>query len=311
MSLALIVEDDAIQAERTAAMVRRHGFRPAVVRSAQSALTLARLLRPDIVLLNLMLPDSDGFDLCRCLRTEERTMATPVVLITDLESSTERRRGFRVGANAYLALPFTAAELGASIDTALSWRASLEQARIQGEIQVELHSEAAFLCDVNEFLTDLCRRTPLTDEQLMHLRQAFMEMGLNAIEWGNRHRAEKLVTITYRVFDDRVEIAVRDQGAGFDPDDVPHAATPDDPIAHLEVRESLGLREGGFGLMIARGMLDELRYNDRGNEVTLIKRFPPSCCGPPCRAVDGAGSESEPGTPVEAPGTALRGSPAR
>ena len=42
-------------------------------------------------------------------------------------------------------------------------------------------------------------------------------MGQNAIEWGNRQRVEDLVDITYRVFDDRVEIVIRDQGPGFDP----------------------------------------------------------------------------------------------
>ena len=48
---------------------------------------------------------------------------------------------------------------------------------------------------------------------------------------------------------------------------------PDDPFTHLDVREKLGLRAGGFGLLICQGMVDEMRYNDLGNEVTLIKRF--------------------------------------
>jgi len=108
-----------------------------------------------------------------------------------------------------------------------------------------------------------------------------MEMGQNAIEWGNRHRAEALVRVTYRTYEDRVEIVIRDEGPGFNPREVPHAARPDDPIAHMDVREKLGLREGGFGMMISRGMLDELRYNAKGNEVTLVKRF---------RAADVAGS---------------------
>ena len=102
-----------------------------------------------------------------------------------------------------------------------------------------------------------------------------MEMGQNAIEWGNKHRSEALVTITYRLYADRVVIMVKDQGSGFDVENLPHAAQAEDPIAHMDVREKLGLREGGFGMMISRGMLDELRYNDVGNEVTLIKRFPP------------------------------------
>ena len=54
---------------------------------------------------------------------------------------------------------------------------------------------------------------------------------------------------------------------------LPHAAIPDDPFTHLDVREKLGLRAGGFGLLICQGMVDEMAYNDKGNEVTLIKRF--------------------------------------
>ena len=107
----------------------------------------------------------------------------------------------------------------------------------------------------------------------MQLRQAVMEMAQNAIEWGNRHQSDRLVNITYRVYEDRVEIVVRDQGPGFDRNNLPHAAVSDDPFSHLDVRDKLGLRAGGFGLMICQGMVDELRYNDVGNEVTLIKRF--------------------------------------
>ena len=44
-------------------------------------------------------------------------------------------------------------------------------------------------------------------------------------------------------------------------------------VQHLDVRNELGIREGGFGIMLAKGLVDEFRYNDKGNEVTLIKRF--------------------------------------
>ena len=100
-----------------------------------------------------------------------------------------------------------------------------------------------------------------------------MEMAQNAIEWGNLHQSDRLVSITYRVHDDRLEIVVRDQGPGFDRTSMPHAAIAGDPFTHLDVREKLGLRAGGFGLLICQGMVDEMRYNDQGNEVTLIKRF--------------------------------------
>ena len=149
----------------------------------------------------------------------------------------------------------------------------IDEGNLQGEIHVELNSEVTLLQDLNDFLLSLCQSTPLTDEQVMHLRQAVMEMAQNAIEWGNRHQSDRLVNITYRVYEDRVEIIIRDQGAGFDRSNIPHAAIADDPFSHLDVRDKLGLRSGGFGLLICEGMVDELQYNDVGNEVTLIKRF--------------------------------------
>jgi anti-sigma regulatory factor (Ser/Thr protein kinase) len=136
-----------------------------------------------------------------------------------------------------------------------------------------LHSEVGFLQEVNDFLMSVTLSSPFTHEQVLALRQALLEMGQNAIEWGNRHKSEQLVDITYRIHPDRVEIVIRDQGAGFDRSKLPHAASAENPIAHMGVREMLGLREGGFGLLITNGMVDDMSYNEAGNEVTLIKKF--------------------------------------
>jgi DNA-binding response OmpR family regulator len=275
MSTALIIEDDRDQAHLAAQLVRLRSFEPIVALDGVSGLRLARQLNPDVLLLDLMLPDTNGFDICKALRSDQQTWRTPIVMLTALNDEANRRRGFRVGANAYVTKPYGAFDLYNAISSAQTWRADLDREQVNGEIHVELNSDSAFLQEVNDFLTSLNERTPLSTDQVLQLRQAIMEMGQNAIEWGNRHQSEALVDINYRVYRDKVEIVVRDQGAGFDLNNLPHAAQVDDPIAHMDVREKLGLREGGFGMLISRGMLDELRYNDAGNEVTLIKRFPP------------------------------------
>ena len=275
MPTALIVEDDADQAEMAARMVRYRGYEPVIAPTGDSGLALARELHPDVVLLDLMLPDTSGFDVCRGIRADRATMLTPVVMLTALDDATNRTRGFRVGANAYVPKPYGASDLFRAIAEACAWRVRMEQGQIQGEIHVELNSEVAFLQEVNDFLMGINLAVPLAETELFNLRQALLEMGQNAIEWGNRHRSEELVDITYRIYVDRVEIVIRDQGAGFDRSKLSHAASADDPIAHMDVREKLGLREGGFGLMVTDGMVDEMRHNVKGNEVTLIKRFPP------------------------------------
>jgi DNA-binding response OmpR family regulator len=273
MTTALIVEDHPEQAELVARLVRLRDYDPIVAEDGETALRLARERIPDVVLLDLMLPDINGFDVCRRLRSDRATMTIPVVMLTALNDVQHRVHGFRVGANAYVTKPYGVDALFEAIASARAWRDSIDERALQGEIHVELNSEINFLKDLNDFLMIVCQSTPLSNEQVIQLRQAVMEMAQNAIEWGNLHETDRLVNITYRVYDDRLEIVVRDQGPGFDRTALPHAAVPGDPFSHLDVREKLGLRAGGFGLLICEGMVDEMRYNDVGNEVTLIKRF--------------------------------------
>ena len=117
---------------------------------------------------------------------------------------------------------------------------------------------------------------PLTERQVKDLKQAVLEMGGNAIEWGHRKDPNKVVRITYRIDPTSITLIIRDQGPGFNPRNIPHAASEEDPIGHLDVRNEQGIREGGFGIMLAKGLVDEHYYNTAGNEVTLIKRFHPS-----------------------------------
>jgi DNA-binding response OmpR family regulator len=273
MATALIVEDHPDQASLVARILRSRDFESIVAEDGKTGLRLARQVLPDVLLLDLMLPDINGFDVCRQLRQDRTTMLIPVVMWTALNDMLHRVHGFRVGANAYVGKPYGVEELFEAIATARSWRVSMEQRLLQGEISVELNSEITLLKDLNSFLMNVCQTTPLSSEQIMQLRQAVMEMAHNAIEWGNKHQSERPVKITYRIHEDHLEIVVRDQGSGFDRTDLPHAAIPDDPFTHLDVREKLGLRAGGFGLLICQGMVDEMHYNDLGNEVTLIKRF--------------------------------------
>ena len=273
MKAVLIIEDDVDQAALCARVLSAREFQPIVAGTIAEGLAQALARRFDLIVLDLKLPDGDGFQLCRRLREERRTRTTPIVMVTALRDAASRRRGLRVGADAYVSKPYAAAELELAVEEALAWRKALRREGLLGEIRLELDNDFEVLREADAFVADVCRDTPLTEEQARQLRHALMEMGQNAIEWGNRGSAEHPVEVVVRMRSDAVEIRVRDQGVGFDPGHVPHAATPDDPIAHMEVREQLGLRDGGFGLMIARGLLDELKHNERGNEVTLVKRY--------------------------------------
>jgi anti-sigma regulatory factor (Ser/Thr protein kinase) len=220
-----------------------------------------------------MLPDTDGFVICDHLKRNRATNLIPVIMVTALNEPNHRASGVRVGANGYLTKPFTPDQLFEAIDKAFAWRREHEGRGTTGEINFDVRSETTHLSQANDLLADLFAHTPLTERQIKDLRQAIMEMGGNAIEWGHRRNADLVLRITYRIDPEAVTLIIRDQGPGFNPSRIPHAASDEDPIAHLDVRNELGIREGGFGIMLARGLVDEFRYNEKGNEVTLVKRF--------------------------------------
>ena len=269
----LIVDDERDVNDLLASLVAARGFEAIQRFAGATVLDDVRTVRPDLILLDLMLPDSDGFEICEQLKRNRETNLVPVVMVTALNDPTHRLSGVRVGANGYLTKPFLPSQLFEAIDQAMSWRDEHANRGTTGEINFDVRSEVSYLQQVNDMLADLYHHTPLTERQIKDLKQVVMEMGGNAIEWGNRKNADLLVRITYRIDPEKVTLIIRDQGPGFNPTVVPHAASDEDPIGHLDIRNELGIREGGFGIMLARGLVDDFQYNDKGNEVTLVKRF--------------------------------------
>jgi CheY-like chemotaxis protein/anti-sigma regulatory factor (Ser/Thr protein kinase) len=256
----LIVEDEIELAELLAAHLANWGYEPTLMHEGTGVTDWVREHRPDLILLDLML--------------SRDTNLIPIVMVTALADPADRSRGLEVGANHYLAKPFSAAALQAAIASAVARVEDLTRSGTQGEIHFRLKSETQHLDDLNQMLGSMFLFSGLTQQQVKQLATAVRELGTNAIEWGHRKQKERIVDVVYRIDPEKVTIVIRDSGPGFNPKQLPHAACEDDPIAHMEVRESLGLREGGFGIMMSRGLVDQMSYNEAGNEVTLVKFFP-------------------------------------
>lgn len=124
---------------------------------------------------------------------------------------------------------------------------------------------------VMAFAKELSSRLP--QETRLDVMQAFREILLNAMEHGAAFNPDQVVEITVIRTQRSLAIYVRDPGAGFRLESLTHAAiaNPEDPAAHIAVREAEGMRPGGFGMLMASGYVDELIYNEIGNEVLLVK----------------------------------------
>jgi two-component system response regulator RegX3 len=112
----LLVEDEESIAVPFEDALAREGFDAVVAVTGADALRLAREQRPDLVVLDLGLPDADGRDVCRALRRES---SVPIVMVTARGTETDRILGLELGADDYVVKPFSAAEVAARIRAVL------------------------------------------------------------------------------------------------------------------------------------------------------------------------------------------------
>jgi anti-sigma regulatory factor (Ser/Thr protein kinase) len=124
------------------------------------------------------------------------------------------------------------------------------------------------------FMTEYRRDLP--EDARDSLMAAFREMLMNAMEHGAGFDPEKVVNVTAVRTNRAIVYHFRDPGAGFTSRQLEEKALPHtgaDPVAHIERRADMGLRPGGFGILVTKQLVDEMFYNERGNEVLLIKHL--------------------------------------
>ncbi|MBX3130396.1 MAG: response regulator transcription factor [Polyangiaceae bacterium] len=111
MAAILVIEDESDIQEVLEYNLKQAGHDVTTVASGQEGLRLARDRSPDLVLLDLMLPDVSGTDVCRALKEDSRTRAMPVVILTARDDEIDRVVGFELGADDYVTKPFSVREL--------------------------------------------------------------------------------------------------------------------------------------------------------------------------------------------------------
>jgi anti-sigma regulatory factor (Ser/Thr protein kinase)/CheY-like chemotaxis protein len=132
-------------------------------------------------------------------------------------------------------------------------------------------------CDLrtaNRLLQFIHEVADLPEKERTAVGTAFRELLMNAIEHGGRFDASQHVEIAYLRTKYAVVCRVKDPGKGFSLEELRHAAIANPPEAallHMEERKEQGLRPGGFGILIAKHVVDEVIYGESGNDVILIK----------------------------------------
>jgi DNA-binding response OmpR family regulator len=120
--VVLAADDDEDILELVAFRLERSGYTVLQARDGEQALELARTEKPDLAVLDVMMPKLDGFELTRRLRADEATNRMPIILLTARAQDTDVDRGFHSGADDYIRKPFSPQELSTRVQAILGRR---------------------------------------------------------------------------------------------------------------------------------------------------------------------------------------------
>jgi CheY-like chemotaxis protein/anti-sigma regulatory factor (Ser/Thr protein kinase) len=273
VSRILVVDDDRTTRHVLSKVLTGAGFTTAVAKDGVEALKALKAGRFDVLLLDVWMPRMNGLDLLSRLRND-KTRPRIVVMTSD-DAPETLLKAVREQAFMYVHKPVESAVLLQTVRDVLDApeppEIEVTSARPDWvEIVVPCTRQAAE--HIQTVMSHLDSDLPADLRE--SIGYAFRELLLNAVEWGGRLDPTRKVRIAYLRAKRMIMYRIADPGQGFNVDELPHAAigqSPDDPIAHMLVREEKGLRPGGFGLLSVRASVDELLYNEKRNEVVFVK----------------------------------------
>lgn len=247
-------------------------------RDNQDALELVRERPYDLIITGERTSGKEDVDLLCRLRLVRPHVR--LIILTDEFVPGDILESIRAHAFSYFSKPFSTEKLSDIIRGAMNeplWDDGIEiLSATPNWIRLSVRCD---LLAANRLIQFYRESSGLPDAETEEVATAFREILLNAIEHGAGFDPTQFVEIGYVRTRRMVLCRVKDPGSGFSLEELKHAAlnnAPDEPFRHMEEREAMGMRPGGFGILMAKKLVDDLLYNEQGNEVLLIKYLDPS-----------------------------------
>lgn len=272
MKRILVADDDPLILELMEHVLAPPEFRLTQVRDGAAALQHIQENDFDLVLTDIWMPEMDGLELLR--RAKQLKPELKIIVMTADSTPENVVRSIKNQAHDYVAKPFPVALLLEVVRAALEAPAGEIEVLVARPdwIELRLPCKLGVAQRVHRFLREV--KGDLPEEVREAVGTAFRELLTNAIEHGGGFDPEQKVSICYIRMKRMILYRISDPGHGFRFDELAHAAVsnpPAEPLRHLDVREERRMRGGGFGILIARQVVDELLYNDKQNEVVFVK----------------------------------------
>jgi CheY-like chemotaxis protein len=196
----LVIEDDLEINELLGEYLALEKIRYLKATTGETGLYLARLEKPDAVILDLMLPDIDGFEVARRITSSRATFDVPVIMLTCMCQEESRAKGYGAGALYYMNKPFLPDDLLATVRQAIAWKGALRTGMPAGMAWLGGKEAPACSKAINQMMADLFARTELEDVAVGQIREAMEKIAEWARQWGKEHEGVGgRVKVEYRI----------------------------------------------------------------------------------------------------------------
>ncbi len=277
---ALLIGSDPEVESALAGILNPQGWEVQKASGNDEAFALAKLRSFDLVITGRH--TSGREDLAFLRRIRRVRPHTRMIILTDDSTPEDVLASMREHAFGYLSKSFSIGSLSEIVQLALEspvWDDGIEV--VSGTPQwIRLHVR----CDMQaadrllHFMGEITE-LELPEDERRDIGTAFREMLLNAMEHGGHFDPTQYVEISYVHASHMVMCRIKDPGEGFSLEEMRHAAVgnpPGDPTAHIALRDERGMRPGGYGVLLAKHLVDDLIFGERGNEVLLVKYLNPT-----------------------------------
>jgi DNA-binding response OmpR family regulator len=252
MATALVVEDEPEANKLLAMLVRLRGYQTDSAFTGGEALKKVDRHRPDVVFLDLMLPDINGYEVCEALKSRKTTSTIPVIMVTARVAQENRFRGFRSGADEYIPKPYNPDQIFQALADADDWRKRAESQVTSGEIRLSPRDDGEALRRFAQLRSMLLARTSLDSSAVSRIGVVVEQIKESALAWGRLRRADPVATLDYCLEPDRLTLTLHDASGWLN-----------GSLYHEE-----GWREG-----IVTAGFDQIIQDDAGERLTFLKRL--------------------------------------
>jgi DNA-binding NarL/FixJ family response regulator len=242
-------------------------------RDNEEALALVEKSAFDLVITDQASSSREDVELLRKVRLVRPN--TRLIIVADRSTPADVIAAIRARAFSYITKPLSTQVVEEVLQLAIespAWEDAIEMlSGTDAWIRLSVRCDVSTANRLQQFVREFLDLAEVDEDRVA---TASREMLLNAMEYGGKFDPERRIEIAYLRARRVVLIRIKDPGEGFSlAENLDTAANnpEDDPLRHQKHREAQGIRPGGYGILLAKNLVDELFYGEKGNDVLLIK----------------------------------------